>query len=207
MLMVEVQSMRCFTKIPVAAFALAGLLGVPRLANAQETRTLGSGSEDRWRVSVEADPVPFAFHGFSLAVGVKPARHWKFTAEALSIRFPSFLTEASGNTGWTARASGGMATADYFFGSEQRGWLAGVMTSVFVWSLTSPAGGAADATYLELTPHIGYQWFLPGTGAFVEPWAGVAVPIRTGGSTTVAGQTYSQTPVIPFAVANLGYEF
>ncbi len=200
------------SKPSVFAAAFALVLASPALASAAEQETFAPPSPkpaDEWKVSLETDPLPFAMNGYAAAVGVKPGGvpRLKLTAEGLSAQFPSFISDASGNKGWSARVTGGMLVGQVYWSEDKRGAYAGLVGSVFDWSLSAPnAAGTTHATYLELTPHVGYQWFPTKTGVFLSPWAGVAVPIKLGGTTTVGDQTFAQTPVIPFGAINLGYE-
>jgi hypothetical protein len=160
------------------------------------------------RVDLAVDPTPFALSGWSIEVMLKPAGlgHWRFGAEALHARLPSFLLAAAGNDGWSARPTGAMATVDYFFAADGRGAFVGLVASAYDWELGAPSGGVAHALFLEPEARVGYQWLIPRTPIFLQPWAGVAVPIKAGGHTNAGAEAFHQLPAIPFGAVDVGLE-
>jgi hypothetical protein len=196
--------------------ALSGLLVsitvLPARAEAAEDAPTAS-ENDGWHVSLELDPTPFLMSGWSIGAGVKPAglRHWKFVAQGVAARFPGFIASVQGNSGWSERVTGGFAIAQYFPADDRRGLHIGAAAGAWDWSLTPPnaPNDRADAAYVELFALIGYQWFVPHTGIFISPDAMLAVPVKVAGSTyaPASGQSFKQSPIIPFAALNVGYEF
>src|SRR5262249_28854163 len=74
-------------------------------------------------------------------------------------------------------------------------------------------GGPESASVWHATvmPMAGEQWFpfqkRGLDGIYLEPWLGLSIWLPVAGSSTVAGQTFSEPPGVPFPAVHLGYEF
>jgi hypothetical protein len=158
------------------------------------------------RIELAGDLASFAALGWSAEAYVRPAAtpHWRFGALTVSVGLPSALVSAIGNDNWGAHATGSMAIVDYFLSGQRSGGFAGAALGVWDWGLVSPSKMHLDAWYLEPEARLGYHYEVPRTPLFLQPWAGLAVPLKVGGKTSSDGTTFDQLPVIPFAAFDVG---
>jgi hypothetical protein len=157
-------------------------------------------------LELAGDLASFAALGWSIEAYVRPAAtpHWRFGGLVVSVGLPGSLVKAIGNDNWGAHATGSMAIVDYFLSTRRSGGFVGAAMGVWDWGLTSPSKMHLDAWYLEPEARLGYHYAIPRTPLFLQPWAGLAVPIKVGGQTTSNGTTFDQLPVIPFAAFDFG---
>jgi hypothetical protein len=159
------------------------------------------------RISAETDPSLFALNGYGVSAGASVAPHWHVQVTAFASDLYKFATPAD----WHARiARGSFFWLRYYVDERNEGWFVGATLAALDWKYTrddSP-GMSAEPSELAAMPFVGYRWFPTTTGFYVLPWAGLALPFNTIGSTSIGSNTYEpRFPVFPLAAIHVGYEW
>jgi hypothetical protein len=134
------------------------------------------------RISVQIDPIPFAFGGYSTWLGIAPAPHW-------NVLVGSFAGDALGEfEGWKARIRVSQQILVAYFPDEgNRGFYFAGGVGVLQWSLRKEsdiAPSEAEFDQVVFTPMLGYRWY--GTDAlYLEPFFAAGVPLLRREVTTV----------------------
>jgi hypothetical protein len=161
-------------------------------------------------LDIETDPSGWVLDGYSVHTGYRPDAlpHWRFELGTYGLDYPSVIVDLdSANKGWDAAIRRGVEAQVGWFPRERRGgWF-------FAGSLAvnnerdTLDGMSGDRTTFGVMPQIGYQWFpFAHQSFYIKPWAGAAILVLKGHDVTIAGRTFDEAEVSPFATVHLGFE-
>lgn len=179
--------------IPPSHIAVAVVIMLcPLVSTAQAAPPAGSlpGS-----ISLEVDPMPFIFGGYSFSVRYarRHLPHWSAMGSVFSSDFPDgMLSTTNRDAGWGSfhfRASQALFV-DYNFSGTGRGFFAG--PSVFVYNnevTYEPTGELHAFTSIYPNVRLGYTWFpFAKSGFYLSPW------MNLGRETMIGAQGASEAP-------------
>ena len=151
--------------------------------------------------SVEVDPLPFAAHGYSVAVGWQTS-HLRLSANAFAADLPGFGV----HDGWTGRVrAAGALRLQLYPDRRDRGFFGAVQLGPVASRFTSSTGAVADVYQLVLTPSVGYRWFPwdGRLGLYLMPAVGMGIAVASWSE----GAEYAAPRLTAQAALHLGWEF
>ncbi len=176
-------------KIPLL-YLLALLFGAPTGIGAQVD------------IEIEADPIAYAFNGFSLHAA-KIFGSVRANVGTFGIDVPGAY---HGNDGWSSTMRGAGVKVDYL-GSSLDGFFVGVEGGYMRNTYTLAAGGeAAERNIIGVGVRGGYRLPLGRSGLYVAPWLGVGYNFD-GDDVEVSGEKFDRRPITVFPTVHLGWRF
>ena len=160
----------------------------------------GSGTS----FSIEVDPAPFFYRGYSVAAGYSVGRY-RFSANLFSTDYPDFALKE----GWHAHVEiAGSIRFQYYFKPRSEGWYAGIQIGLLETNYRRDgSSGDVSVTQFALTPTAGYRWFPFAGGFYLMPAIGVGFTLWASGDATLGGETYPQYAPVFISAVHIGYEF
>ena len=165
------------------------------------------------RISLETDPTTFFFNGYSLAIrrSATGGKRLDVGAGLYRTELPDFYIEAAEENqdkGWSARNFGVDGFVDYHFFDANRGLTAGLVLSVYQFTLQRNQKETSYNALIE-TLRVGYMWrpIKKWDALYIFPWVGLSTGQKIGGSNQIEGETFHtpQWSVVP--AFQLGYSF
>ncbi len=181
----------------------------PAVLNAQQaTKT----TTDKARLSIEVDPMTFAFKGYSVHLRVQP----KATSPLLlgigtyAMDFPQPFVDMNPNNadqGWEVRLNQGYGVfGEYHFSEVNKKWFAGTQVSIQEYKIgKTDIQSESKFSNLLIMPYAGYTWQPFKFDFYIKPWAGLGYTTQIAGENKVDDSTYDISPVSPFMTVHLGY--
>lgn len=159
-------------------------------------------TERKIRFDVEIDPTAYLLKGYSLHGGVGQD-HWRLDAGVYSAEVPRWL---HGNDGFKSSVTGVGIKIQYFTSGEQRGLFFSPGFSVSR-NIITLEGTTLESRQTRYAPgvDVGYRFTL-SSRFYVTPWAGLDYSVNAR-DTTLAGKSYKDRPLGPFAAVHVGYRF
>ncbi len=194
----------------IAHITLALLLALlPLVSSAQAPPAAAAASSS---LSLEVDPMPFAFGGYSFSARYAHGQlpHWSAMASVFSSDFPDgMLSTANRDAGWGSlhfRPSYALFV-DYNFTGTGRGFFAG--PSVFLYNnevTHEPTGEVRSFTSIYPNVRVGYTWFpFKKAGFYLSPWVNLGRETIMGKPEASDAPDYPMEDLKYIAAIHLGY--
>ena len=194
--------MKTTIKMLVLVIALTGII------------TFGANAQNKAKVSLEIDPVTFAFSGYSAHVRIQPKSSEKVLLGAgiYAMNMPSAIVNFNENNkdlGWNVRLSQGYGLfGEYHFDKPKKKWFLGAQTSLQQYTIEKDnETGESKFNNALLMAYGGYAFQLFNSNLYAKPWAGVGYTAKLSGENTLGNSTYDIAPITMFATLHIGYTF
>ena len=176
--------------------------------------TPADGSE-KTTFSIETDPATFLLEGYAAHLRISPAglERWRFGLGAYSMKLPDVAVDMNPDNkdnGWDVQLRRGYGFfTEYYFNSEQSGWLLSGQVAAQSFRLKNDETGSehADYTNLLLMAQGGYRWFPTAGKVYVQPWMGLGYTTKVSGESKLGTQQFDIAPLLPFLTVHVGYQF
>jgi hypothetical protein len=170
--------------------------------------------QDDHHVELEADPIAFILHGYSIHLGYESG-HLRWDAGIYGAREPSFFT---GYNNFNIKSDGAGIKMDYLF-HKRKGLLLGLESDISREQVSlKPTGPdphpdiSRTFTNVSFSMRIGYRCMLSGRhngykGLYIFPWVSFLSVTVNPQSASLAGQEYRQDTFSYFPTVHIGYSF
>lgn len=194
--------MRTKIKSYVMILALMGLI------------SLGASAQEKTRVSLEIDPVTFAFSGYSAHLRIQPKsnEHLLLGAGIYAMNLPSAIVDFNENNrdkGWNVRINQGYGLfSEYYFDKANKKWFLGAQTSIQQYKIENDKeNGDSKFNNALIMAYGGYSFQLFQSNLYIKPWAGIGYTTKISGKNRLGESTYDVAPITMFATLHIGYTF
>jgi hypothetical protein len=151
-------------------------------------------------VEIEADPIAYAFNGYSLHLA-KVMGRVRVNVGTFGLDIPAAY---HGNEGWTSSMRGAGVKVDYL-GSSIDGVFVGLDGGYMRNRYALRAGGeAAERDVIGLGVRGGYRQAIGRRGLYVAPWVSVGYNFD-GEDVVIAGKEFQRRAVSVFPTVHLGW--
>lgn len=153
-------------------------------------------------IEVEIDPLPYAFNGFSIGVGLV-TDDVRVDLEVFGIEVPKAL---HGNEAFTNYVYGLSIRANYYYRGAQAGLFSGLDLDLTSFRVTHDETGETVRKFqvrAGVTP-VGYKVAITNR-LYVKPWVGLAY-VFNANPISLGGDTFEQGPFSPFPAVNIGWQ-
>ncbi len=165
-------------------------------------------------LSLEIDPATFFFNGYSAHVRLQhPAfSHLLWGGGVYAMNLPAALVNMNSdnrNEDWKVRIQLGTGLfAEHHFSTINRGWFAGMQTSLQSLRIQrDELSNASDFLNVLLMPYGGYTLQPFEIPLYIKFWAGLGYTSKVSGTTSLGGKVYEVSSVTGFATLHFGYTF
>lgn len=176
--------------------------------------TMNASAQEKTSVSIEVDPITFAFNGYGVHLRLSPknSKHMLLGVGAYAMDFPKALVDFNSENkdkGWDVRLNQGYGLfGEYHFSEVNRKWFLGGQLGIQEYKLSNLSqAGSTQYTNVLLMGYGGYTWRPFDFGLYIKPWAGIGYTAKVSGENKIGAMEYNIAPITLFATLHIGYTF
>ena len=173
------------------------------------------------KISVETDPLTYAYKGYSVHLKVNPTGAEKvllgygmligslFTETKLPDFFIN-LNKKNKDKGWDVNIRGSYSLFfEYYFTTANEKWFIGQQSGIHLFRIENQSvpDTHSDFNQLMLMAYGGYVWHPFSSSLYIKPWFGVGFSPKINGINKVDNNEYNVSSITLFATFHIGYTF
>lgn len=163
-----------------------------------------------WHGEVEANPILYAFNGFSLNLAVKPpwALQTRFAVGRIALELPTFALGDNKDQGWHVNDRGYLVGARVYSRKERGGLFGGIYATYQRRDFVNDSQpGRSTVHQLVGAVEGGYEWFpFERTGFYATLNLVLAYRLAESGQPTLGAKTFKEEKFLPLPGIWAGWE-
>jgi hypothetical protein len=188
------RGMRCWGRTPPARLVVLTVM----------TWTLVCAAYARAEIEIEADPIAYGLHGYSVHVAKVFDTNNRLQLGAFGYEIPKFY----GGNGWFSRRGNGVTFKyDRFLGNRTKRVFVGAEGDFTRTRYTLDA--TRERTYrndVTIGPRVGYR-FIVGSHLYVTPWVSCGYVFNPGAAVVIENQKFERSSFGFFPTVHVGWRF